>query len=64
MTIWLNFGFAAVLYWLGPVWEWRLAPLAVLVFFYSLAHDYHEDAADYRAALAELAALESESKLS
>lgn len=67
-TIWMNLGMAGAMYLcvvtLGPQWEWYLAPLSVVVLIYSFAHDWHEDAAVYREALAELAELDGESKLS
>ena len=60
MTIWLNLGTAALIYLatvvFGPMAEWWLAPVSILVLIYSLSHDWHVDAAAYREALAELSA--------
>lgn len=52
-TVWLNFGAAAVWWvfgWDAAAW---LVPMSVVVFVYSMSHDWHHDAAAYRAALAD-----------
>ena len=58
MTIWLNLGTAAFLYLavqvFGPLAEFWLAPVSILVLIFSFSHDWHVDAAAYREALAEL----------
>lgn len=61
MTIWLNLGMAGVWYLVGEQHWPVLLPVALLVFLYSFAHDWHVDAAAYRDTLAEL---ESDRRLS
>lgn len=58
-TIWLNLGMAAIWWWVGEDHWPVLLPVAIVIFLYSLAHDWHEDAAAYREALDELAALDA-----
>lgn len=55
MTIILNFAMAALWYYGGAVAAPVLLPLSVVVFVYSFAHDWHVDAAAYRAALKDVA---------
>lgn len=52
-------GAAGVWAWLGWGYAPLLIPMSVLVLSYSLAHDWHEDAAAYRTVLDDIAALDA-----